>query len=186
MAGKNLVEKMGLLENLDDPIPFKTGWFGKKHLLIMIIYEDQSYAFFKRKLKKNYLVQIKKYDYFIYPECFLKGDKSILMFFHNNPIPIKLKYEYTKLTAKSIRSEKELKKLTNEQVKSLDNIKIDATALQTAFSSNLINKMYAENSMFTLKNIMIILAVVLFITLLILQLTGTVDVMGMLSGSAKK
>jgi len=185
MTKTNLIQKMGLLDNLDDPIPFKTGWFGKKGLLIMIIYEDQSYGFYKRKLKKNYFVTIKTKNYFLYPRCFLKGAKSIIVYYYNNPIPIELKFQHTSLNASSIRTESELKKLADGQRKQLENIKIDAEALQSAFSSNLINKMYSENNFFTLKNILIITFAVLFIILLILQLTGTVDVMGLISGSAQ-
>jgi len=63
---------------------------------------------------------------------------------------------------------------------------IDAKTLQVAFSSNLINKMYAEGM--SSKNIIIVLVVVVVIILIFLQAFGVIDIFAMLttgSGAAK-
>ena len=63
----------------------------------------------------------------------------------------------------------------------LARIKLDAEGLHSLFNTKLIQGMY-DNGSLTPKTILIFVIAAFVIILVVLQLTGTVDVMGMLSG----
>lgn len=162
---KNILKE--ITRDIDEPVKVgDTGLFKKGKYRVFIIYEDLSYRDFKVKLKESYIFTIKKKSYLVVPECILRGSNPILIYYFNNPYPVGFKYE----------SVKDYKKVHSAPV-------VDASNLRSVLTSNLINKMYG--STMSIKNILIIVIVAFIIVLVILQLTGTVDVVGLLTGYEK-
>lgn len=169
------------IKDLDEPLPLDlSGWFQRGGFRIWLIFEDMSYKIYKRKLKKDYVFTIKKKDYFIVPECILQGRHPVLMYYYNNPFPIKFSFRKSRLTSLLMRSEKERQELTDEIKEQMANLYIDASNVHSTLNSNLINKLNAEG-FWSVKNIIIIVGVALVVVLIILQLTGTVDIIGELN-----
>lgn len=165
------------LEGIDEPLPVPESWnFIKKgKICVKIIYEDMSYKDYYVKFKDDYTFQVKKKSYRILPQALIMGKRPTFVYWYNNPCPINLKHKNSSMA---------VGKTKNEEGQEVDVI-LDAKALKVAFDSNLINKLYHEPSMFTTKNVVIILIVVAVIVLVILQVTGTVDVMTFLTGAKK-
>ena len=109
-------KKTSILEDAKDSLesPLDTGYmdfFKKGKLKITIIYEDGSYKDYFKKFNTIYRVTIKKREYFIIPECIIRGGKNpFIVFFFNNPIPINFKYTASELDgyimAKAMRKRK--------------------------------------------------------------------------------
>jgi len=175
------------VESLKKPLEFSDSWnFLKKgKIRIVMIYEDQSFAEYFKKLDEDYVFTIKEKKYVIVPEAVIIGKYNTFVYYYNNPMPIKMSYTKTKLTCDKMYDNETFKSLPPELQTTLSETYLDSKALHVAFSSNLINKMYSESKMSTM-NWLIIIGAVLIVILVILQATGTVDVVGMLSGSAKK
>ena len=170
-------------EDLDEPMKFWESWeFLKKgRVRLIIIFEDQSYKEYYRKLKENYAFTVKDKKYFILPKCILLGKNPTLTYYYNNPMPIKYAYVHSKISAENFVPEKDFAKLDDKEKRMLAMTVLDAEAINTAFSSNLVNKMYAENKL-TVKAFIIILVVVFVIILIILHFTGVIDLYGLLTG----
>ena len=152
---------------------------------IVMLYEDKSQSTYFLKLSKPYTLIIKKSTYVVIPECIVSGKYPTLYYYFNNPLPIKFAYERSKVSSKDLYDKHQFDKLPLSKQHTLATTFIDAKALNVAFSSNLINKMFDEGRI-TTKNVIIILVVIVIIILVFLQIFGVVDVMGMLSGSASK
>lgn len=164
-----------LVGNLEEPLPEFSGewhWFKKGKIRIILIYEDRSYQEHFIKFKENYKFSIKQSTYIIVPECFIRGKYSTLLYFFNNPFPINMKYKY------AYNNTKDLNSIETE-------INIDGNILKSAFDTNIVNKMYANDRM-TTKNFVIIAGIILVFVLVILHATGVIDVYGFITGTTKK
>lgn len=169
---------------LDETLPeIETGWFKKGKVKVIIIYEDLSYKAYYKKFKNDYVFTIKKKKYMIIPDRLIIGKNPMIIYYFNNPMPIKFMFEYSKITADKLRSKAQLGQLKDYERENLAKITIDAEALNSAINSNLISKMYGTSGL-TAKSLIIILVVVAVIVLIFLQVFGVVDVIGMLSGRA--
>lgn len=160
------------------------GYFKKGKYRILIIYEDSSFKEFWIKIKESYIIKIKGKAYIVVPRCILRGTHSTLLYYYNNPNPIYLKFSHSELTASKFYSEEHLSELSKEQKEIFAKTYIDAEALQVGFSSKMISNLYKENVL-TVKMMLLIMGGVFIVILVILQLTGTVDVMGFFSGAGK-
>lgn len=173
-------------KGMDEVLPeVSTGFFKGGKVQIIIIFEDMSYKAYYKKLKENYVFTVHKKKYLILSDRIIIGKNPMIIFYYNNPMPIKFNYEPTKVSAKSLRSEDQLKLMTKAEKDNLAKIPIDSEALNSAMTSNLISKMYGSSGL-TTKNLIIILVVVAIIILVFLQVFGVVDVMGMISGQSTK
>jgi len=130
------------------------------------------------------VITIKNKKYLIIPKCILRGKFNTFIYYYNNPMPINFKYENSKLSSKILYSDDVYSKLPDNLQMSLADTYLDAKALQVAFTSNLINKMYSENKMSTM-NWIIILVVIVVIILVFLQVFGVVDIFGLLGVQTK-
>ena len=174
-----------LLKDIDEPVTIFESWSflkGQK-LRVMIIYEDRSFKIYSIPLKDNYLITVNKKKYILLPECILHSRKRLIMYYFNNPMPINPKWQKSKMTTLMLMSKDRQARLKDHVEDNLAETIIDAQALQSAFSSNLINKMYSEGGLST-KMIIVIIVVIAIVILIILQLTGTIDIIGAISSTA--
>jgi hypothetical protein len=170
-------------EDLDQPVDIESSssWLKKGKIRIIIISEDKSYNEYYKKFGQSYFFMIKKRRYLIIPSCILRGKNNTLVYYFNNPFPVNFIYENTQMTALDLY-DKDMKKLLPEDIKlSLANTMIDGEVLRAAFDSNFLQNMYYQKKL-SFKVIIIIVIVVFIIILIILQITGVVDVIGMLTG----
>lgn len=178
---------MGLTDDLtaglDEPLPIKDalGFLKKNKIRVIIIYEDQSFKEFFLKFPNSYILTIKNKAYFLVPKCIVRGKYPTITYYYNNPCPIYQKYEVSELKAIDTYSDEQKAKLTTEKKVTLSNVFLDAETINLAFTTRIMRGLYA-NSIFTLKSFLIIFGVVVFCILLVLQLTGTVDVWGAITG----
>jgi len=183
MAGmEQPVDKPSFLEGISNR-------FKKGKLLCIFIQEDQSRIEVYKKLGKAYFIEHKKRLYQLNPSCIIYGGKNpMVIWYHNNPVPLKMEFQITKLTSDDLkRDPKNVKKFLDKDIKEGIDTKtyLDAEALHTAFSSTLIKGLYAEQRI-TGKVIIIILVCVLVFILIMLQATGTVDIWGAIQGTGGK
>jgi len=169
-------------ENLDEEIPSGIfDIFKKGKIQCRIIYEDGSYKDYYKKFSKSYTIEIKKRMYFVTPRCIIRGAKPCITWFFNNPMPINFDYQPSKVTAESLVERSKIEKMSDEQREILANIKVDSEGMQSLFNTRLMQGLYAQNSM-SVKSMIIILIVLGVIILVILQLTGKIDLQSMISG----
>jgi len=170
------------LTDLDSPIESGIFDFIKKNKMICrIIYEDGSYKDFDKKFNKSYIITIKKRDYLVVPKCILRGKRPTIMWFFNNPMPINPEYIPSKLNALTFTEKKKKDLLSDEESEILAKTSLDAEGLHSIFNTKLIKGLYDQGGM-SGKSIIIIMIVAVVVVLIILQLTGVVDVVGMLQG----
>ena len=175
------------MRDLDIPLEEKSvsyGFFKKSKMRVFMIYEDQSFREFWVKSKNPYVLTIRKRRYILIPECIIRGAYSTIFYYFNNPYPISMPYEKSKVTALDMVTVEQKKVMGDHMKNTLSKISLDSGTLDVAFSSNLINKMYAENRL-TPKVILIFIIVGFLIVLILLQVTGKVDVIGALRGMTK-
>ena len=173
----------GLTEGLDEEMPSGVLDIFRKHKLqCRIYYEDGSYKDFYKKFKDSYILTIKKRSYFVNPRCIIRGKHPSISWFFNNPMPINFDYQSSKLTAKNLTEPAKLKRLSDEQKQVLANIKIDSEGMQSLFNTRLMKGLYDGKGM-TVMNWIIILVVIGVIILIILQVTGTIDIQTIISGA---
>ena len=177
----NLISKEVLEEEIFDPE--KLNFLKKGKVRIVIHYEDESTKTIYKKIGQNYVFSVGKYNYFIVPRCILKGEIPTIHYFHNNPCPIEFKYKYSDLTAAKLRSEKEFSKLQEDQQTILISTFIDAQALQSCMNSKILSGLYNSNKL-SLGAILIIVGGVLAVILILLHVTGTVDVVSFITGAS--
>jgi len=188
--GKNLLKTESgkkFIEEIKKPLEISDSWSFLKtgKVRVIIIYEDLSFNEFFKKLNEDYLITIKEKKYILIPESVIRGKYNTFVYYYNNPYPIRFTFTKTKLTSADMYNDETFQLLPEHLKMTLTDTYIDAKALHVAFSSNLINKMYALTKMSTM-NWLIIIGAILIVVLVILQVTGTVDVMGALSGAGAK
>jgi len=178
--------KKGLMQDLTSGIdePLESGIFDifkRGKIQCRIIYEDGSFKDFYKKFKQAYCLTIKGRTYFVIPKCIMRGRIPSITWFFNNPMPINFAYQQSTVTALELIEPSKLIKCTDEQREVYANIKIDAEGLQSVFTTKLMKGLYDTGGV-TAKNVIIILIVVTVIILVILQLTGYIDLQGIISG----
>lgn len=179
--GKN----KGLIEDLKQGVedlerPVKTGMFdfikaGK--VRCVIIYEDGSFSEFYKKFSTSYTIEIKGRKYFVNPKCFLKGKRTTMIWFFNNPMPLSLDYQPSKLKAIDLMSKEKVGRLSDEQKQIYAKVSIDSEGLNSLFNTRLMKGLYDEGGWLTGKMILIFVIVGIILMLVVLQLTGVVDIM---------
>lgn len=178
------------LDNIDTPlITSKFGFFQKifkgGKIRVFLINEDNSYKEYYKKFPKSYLLTIKKKGYLFLSKCLIKGKFPTICYYFNNPYPLNFVYEISQLTAYDLRTPEQQTALSKETRSILVNTPLDAETLNLAFTTRVMGSIYGTSS-FTAKHLIIILVVVAILVLVFLQVFGVVDVMGMISGGAKK
>lgn len=170
--------------DLDEPLelPESASAVRKKgKLKVTIIFEDGSYKEYYKKLGVAYFFTIKKRKYLVLPECIMRGKNPSIIYYFNNPWPLKFEHSISNFKAIDLY-EKEIKDILPADIKIfLMNAYIDAEVLQSAFTSNWLKAMYAKPGL-TTKAIIIIMVVIVVIVLIVLQVTGAVDVIGFFRG----
>ena len=173
------------LDDLDQPINLdetNVSFLKKNKIRVIIRYEDGSHATYYAKLGSSYYITIKKRKYLIIPKCFSKGKNPTIEYYFNNPFPIEFSYESSKITPFELWQDPE-KKIIPEDIKtSLASICVDSETLQNAFNSNWLKSMYAKPGL-TTKSLLIIGGAIFIAILVILQVTGVVDVIGWIQGT---
>ena len=178
------------IASLEEPVKVPTGlssYFKKGKLKIVFIYEDGSYSVIYKNVKKMkpYFLEYKKKLYQLIPKAILNSRSNpMIIYFYNNPAPLLLKFQSTKLTSEHLYTNSTKKTIEYDKDNlSYADIFIDSEGLYSAFNSNLLKGLYANNSL-TWKNMLIIGVVAFVMILIVLQLTGSVDVFGMITGQA--
>ena len=155
----------------------------KGKIKVTLHYEDGSYKDFFVKLKADYYITIKKRKYLLLPHTIERGKQPSIHYYYNNPFPIEFKHTKSDLDALEFWSE-DLKEVMPQEIKTmLANVTIDAGVLHTAIESDWLKSMYARAGL-TTKAILLIIAAVVVVILVLLQVTGTVDILGYITGAA--
>ena len=174
------------IKDLDEPLktPSALGNFFKRgKLKVIFIYEDGSYLEVYKKFDKSYFIENKKKLYQVVPRCIIRGKRPMIMFYYNNPAPIEPKYIHSELTADLLY--REPKQQTEKSDKTfIPRTYLDSEALHSAMDSNIMKMMYQGNKL-SAKTLIIIGIIVFVMILIILQVTGTVDIVGAFGGSTK-
>ena len=176
--------KNGMIQNVmnDEPIPsglfdiFKRG-----KIQCRIYYEDKSYSDFYKKFDKTYTITIKGRDYFVIPECIIRGKKASICWFFNNPMPINFDYQPSKVSALDLVEQAKKDEMSSKEQQILANVKVDAEGMNSLFNTRLMQGLYSQGGL-SVKSMIIILVVLAVVVLVILQASGVVDIQGMISG----
>ena len=183
---KKTIAKFMSSKDLDAPIlePEKISIFRKNKIRCIIIYEDGRYEESFQSLKDGYSIEINQSRYIVVPKAIMRGKYPTMYWYYNNPMPIWHRYTRSTINSLTLRTEEEIKKLTDEEKLNLANITIDAQSLKAMITSSIIKNFYHTNSIST-KQLIIIAVIVLVVILMLLQMTGQVDVLGYVSGSSE-
>lgn len=154
------------------------GLYKGGRIRVRIINEDRSYIDYTCRLKNPYFLEIGKRYYMIVERCILRGKIPFICFYFNNPLPIEFIHKTSPLSALDIRTDQEQRALRDEEKTILTNLKIDAEALRAAFTARILKGIYEGTPLFTFKFIFGALVVICIVILVVLQLSGKVDIMG--------
>jgi len=169
MAKKDIITTQ--LEELDKPIESSLfDIFKGNKLICRIIYEDGSYKDFSKKFGDSYKVTIKGRDYFVIPKCIMRGKRPTISWFFNNPRPINFEYKNDPIKRKLIIGEQKVE------------VTLDSESLNQIFNTNILKSMYANKPFMTGKVFVTVMVLLGVLILVVLQLTGTVDIIGMIQG----
>lgn len=169
-----------LNESLNAPIPKinsgLTSIIKRNRIKVVLHYEDGSYRiFFKKKGKDSYKLDIMGFTYIIIYDAIVKGKISEIHYYFNNPFPIKFGYLKSKVKSSDLPDEL-FDKFNSSDLHQLD-VTIDAQVLKACMESNAIKNMMKSDGMDT-KGLITIIIVVSIVLIVILQATGTVDIIG--------
>jgi len=169
------------LNELDSPIPLDSqkSFIKKDKLRVFIIAEDSSFKEYFVKFPDSYVITIKKRDYVVNPKAIIKGRFPTLIYFFNNPCPVLLEFQYSKISALHLRSDSQVKDMLDRDKVILANTWIDSESLNLAFNSRVLKGLYS-GSWLTTKNLIIILVVVFIMVLIFLHLFGVIDFFALL------
>jgi len=166
-----------LFQDLNQPMFQGKSFFSKGGLRVIIINEDMSANEYFLKLPKSYVIQLKDKSYFLVPKCVLRMKFPTIIYYYNNPFPIGFKYEKSNVKATDLYNDESLELLNNEIKVHLSNTIIDAEMVKLGFDNRFMKGIYAQGGM-TVKNYLLIMGAVLIVILVLLQVSGKVDVMG--------
>lgn len=183
---KNKKRIIQINEDLDQPIGIKSEYLKKYvkkgKIKVIIINEDNSCTEYFVKLGEAYFLTIKDRKYILVSDCIIYGDNPTLMYYYNNPLPIHFKHRISKLKAIDLIEEGKRGLLTPEKLNILSEIVHDSETLQVAFNSTVLKNLYSENTnFFSTRSFLYIAGAIVVIILVILQVTGRVDVLGQLT-----
>jgi hypothetical protein len=163
---------------LDEPFAFESkGWFKNNKVRIVILNEDLSFSEYWHKYPSSYVFTVRKKDYLFNSKAILRGKFPLLIYYYNNPFPLLFKYEKSSLTALDLRSPEQVAKLSEEQRVFLANVSMDSETINLAFTTRVMRGLYAKTGL-TPKALLIIGIVVFIMILVILQISGKVDIIG--------
>lgn len=170
--------------DLDEPVIIgKTGgWFSSGPLRVIIISEDNSGVEHFVKWPTAYVIDILNKSYFLLPKCVLRMKVPTIMFYYNNPFPILFHFMYSDVSALDLYDDPSKDILDKEIRTYLASIIIDSDVVQLGFNNRFMKGMYGGGGL-TMKNWLVIGGAVLVFILLMLQLSGKVDVIGNLTGA---
>ena len=180
---KYLKDAMG---DLDEPITWEESnisFLKKNKVRVILRYEDGSHIDFYVKLGSSYFITIKKRKYILIAECISNGKNPTIEYYFNNPFPIGFEYELSSLTPSQLWDDPDLNIVPKDLVPILTDVTVDSETLQSAFNSNWLKAMYAKPGL-TTRSILLIGGAILVVVLIILQLTGVVDVVGWFTGAS--
>lgn len=170
---------------LDQELAINMDLFQKNKLHCEIIYPDGSSKIHVKNLENPYQVKIgKRRSYFILPSCIIRGKKNRMMWYYNNPFPIGHTYENSTLTALDLHTKDEKAKMDIKKVALLSKVKIDPEVVYAGFNNKVMVNFYKGAGLST-KNFLIIFLIIAVAIGVVLQLTGTVDVMAILGVGGK-
>lgn len=173
------------LGDLDEPITWEesnVSFLKKNKLRVVLRYEDSSHKDFYVKLGVSYFITIKKRKYVIIPECISNGKNPTIEYYFNNPFPIGFVYEISKVTPEQLWNDPDMSLVPKDIIPILTDVKVDSETLQSAFNSNWLKAMYAKPGL-TTRSLLLIGGGILIVVLVVLQLTGVVDVVGWVTGA---
>lgn len=172
--------------DLDEPIeiPENVSRFRKKgKLKVVIHFEDGSYKEHYVKLSSDYYITIKKKKYLLVPKAIERGKQPCVHYYFNNPWAIMFTYVPTTLKASELWSKMLKDQVPKELLETLAQVSVDSGVLHQAIESNWLKSMYAKPGI-TTKAILLIIGSIIVAILVVLQITGVVDVIGWFTGSA--
>lgn len=173
------------IDGLDVPIIEEdAGFFKRKKVRLIIINEDSSFTEYFRKYPRSYLFKIKKKLYLLVPCAIIRGKFPTLVYYYNNPFPLRFVFEYSKLRALDLKSMDQLKDMKDEEKTLLAQIQIDAETLNLAWDTRVMRAFY-ENAGLTWKVFLIIAIVAIIIIIVFLQLFGVINIGDLLSSAPK-
>lgn len=145
---------------------------------VIIINEDRSFLEYMARIKNPYLLDIGKGKYQIIERAILRGKKYPLIVFNYNDIrPYEFIHKTTTFTASDLYTEEQLAKITEEERTLLANLTLDTEAIRSLFNAKILKGIYEGTPLFSLKFVFLGLLVLAAIVLIVLQLSGTVDVL---------
>lgn len=172
-----------MAEGLERPVVLEEskGWFKRGRIRVIIINEDMSYSEYYRKYPKSYTIEIKEKAYFVVAKCIIRGKYPMLIYFFNNPFPLYLEFRASKLKATDLHSEEQIRGMPEKELVTLSNIYLDAESVYLALNTRFLRGLYEKPGL-TLKAWLLIMGAVVLVLLIVLQLTGKVDVMSWFAG----
>lgn len=183
------IKKNDIMEKLKQPAPeIESNLFNKGKFKIIIIYQDLSIKTYRRNLKNPYYFTVGERDYLISSKCIIRDKNPTLMYYFNNPFPIKFEHSPSSMTSQKIMEKlKESRDEDDIDIKKnwkeiQTTINYDASTLHTLNTTNVINKMYNDGGK-TMGDWMILIGGIAIAVLVILQVTGQIDIMTYISGT---
>lgn len=173
------------VDELDTPIEYeKTGLFKRNKFRLIIINEDQSCRDYFKKFPLSYLFKVKKKAYVLVPKAVIKGKNPTLVYFYNNPWPLFLKFEYSKVTALDMYHSEKQKQLSEEQKVMLKNIVLDSDSISAALNSRFLQGLYQKPGL-SAKWIILIFLVIGVMVLIFLHAFGVINIFEILGAQQK-
>lgn len=154
----------------------ETSYMKKGKVKVLIFYEDSSYKEYFVKFRKDYTITIKKHEYYVDPNTFKISKNPTLFYYYNNPIPISIGFQRSKLTTKNIKPRVKGETLTVDVI-------VDSKGLHAMINTTVITKMYDAEGM-TTKTLLLIMGGVLIFILTLLHFTGVIDIGAAINGIA--
>ena len=170
---------------VDVEFDYKITAFKGNKFRAIIINEDLSANEYFIKFPESYVIAVKNKNYFVVPKAFLRiGKYPTMVWYYNNPFPIQFVFKKAEVTALDLRDSAEIDRLSKEERTELEGIIVDAEMVKLGFDSRAMGNIYGKTQL-TLMQWFYIAGGLLVVILVILQLSGKVDVFGMLSMSGK-
>lgn len=179
---KNKLSKY--LGDLDEPVIIGKGggMFSKGGLRVIIIGEDNSAVEHFIKWPKAYVIEILNKSYFLLPRCVLRMKDPTIIYYFNNPFPVEFVFQHSNVSALDLYDGPS-KAILDEEIKTyLASVFIDSDVVQLGFNNRFMKGIYGYSGL-TMKNWLFIGGAILVSILLLLQLSGKVDVIGNLTGA---
>lgn len=173
-----------MLGGLDQPVILGSKakkFFGKGPVRILIIQEDQSANEYFMAWPSSYIFTIKDRAYFLVPKCILRMKFPTLTYSYNNPFPYFLEFQRSTTTSNDLWKGK-TENLPDRIKTLLSEIIIDSEIVQLGFNNRFMRALYSGGGL-TLRQWFMIIGAVLVAILVLLQLSGRVDVIGNLLNS---